>query len=168
MGADSRYDAFSRYGSGVTFVSVRDDDEDGFFVAASVLTASVSPFTLAVSVGERRDALTPMTDGATWSLSILGVQHVELVSRLTGRTSPGERREAVIAAGARRSTEGPLWLPDALASFWCRTVSATPVNDQVLVVGEVLRVGEIGDGAPLMRWGRRFGSVSALPGERAA
>ena len=51
MEETSLYDSFSLYGSGVTLITTNDGGIDRFFVAASVLTASVNPFTVAVSVG---------------------------------------------------------------------------------------------------------------------
>src|SRR5690606_37498600 len=103
------YDSFAQYGSGVSLVSTRGGDgDDRFFVAASVLTASVDPFTLAVSVGSRRSALDAMLDGAPWTVSVLRAPHLPLVQELTGPTSPARRRAALTAAGAEHSPEGPL------------------------------------------------------------
>lgn len=162
--AGNLYDSFALYGSGVTFVATREADHDRFFVAASVLTASVNPFTLAVSVGQDRDALGPIATDAPWSVSVLASHHLPLVRALTARTSYAERVAALAEHGAEASPEGPLWLPDSLVTFWCTTHSATRVNDQVLLVGEVTRGSAPRDDAPLLRWNRRFhsaGEVSA-------
>lgn len=118
--ADNLYDAFALYGSGVALVAVRDGDRDCFFVAASVLTASVDPFALAVSVGRDRDGLAAIASGAVWSVSLLGAHHEGLVRQLTAGPREG-RRDALLAAGAARSPEGPLHLPDALVALWCTT-----------------------------------------------
>jgi flavin reductase (DIM6/NTAB) family NADH-FMN oxidoreductase RutF len=158
----SLYESFALYGSSVTFVSVRDDDHDRFFIAASVLTASVNPFTIAVSVGTDRDALPLMTGGATWAVSVLGTHHRSLVSRLTARTTHAERLEALGDAGAEASPEGPLWLPDALVTLWCTTHSMVPVNDQLLLVGEVTRGSLHQDGTPLLRWNHEFRTVADI------
>lgn len=130
------YDAFAQYGSGVLLVSVRDGDEDRFFVAASVLTASVDPFALAVSVGRRRPALAAMLDGGRWCVSVLQSDHRGLVEQLTGETTAAQRAAALTAAGAECSPEGVLWLPSALTTLWCTTASAVTVNDQMLLVGD--------------------------------
>ena len=81
------YDSFALYGSGVTLVAVRDvpGDQDRFFIAASVLTSSVNPFTIALSVGQDRDALPLITAGAPWAVSVLSVHHLPLVRLLTAR-----------------------------------------------------------------------------------
>ncbi|SJM67052.1 flavin reductase family protein [Gulosibacter sp. 10] len=154
------YESFALYGSGVTLVTARDGDDDRFFIAGSVLTASVDPFTLAVSAGKDRDALPAILDGAPWAVSVLATHHLPLVRRLTARTTREERLEALEAAGAERSSEGPLWLPDALVTFWCTTHSSTPVHDQVLLVGEVHRNSHHSEGLPLLRWNRDFRTAS--------
>ncbi|WP_353111474.1 flavin reductase family protein [Microbacterium sp.] len=151
------YDSFALYGSGVTLVSVRDADQHRFFIAGSVLTASVAPFTLAVSVGEDRDALPAIRRGEPWALTVLGEHHAPLVRALTSRsTMRSERLAALADAGAEASAEGPLWLPDGLVTFWCRVRDAVPVNDQVLLTGDVGRGSLPGDSTPLLRWKHAF------------
>ncbi|MDR2281292.1 MAG: flavin reductase family protein [Gordonia sp. (in: high G+C Gram-positive bacteria)] len=163
MGSETNlYDAFAAYGSGVCLVTVRDRGDDAFFVAASVLTASVDPFALAVSVGATRPGLAAIREGGPWTASVLAADHLELVDRLTAKTTREERLAALRAAGAERSPDGTLWIPDALATFSCVTASTTPVNDQVLVVGDVV-AGTLGDGrAPLLRWNHGFHTVAEL------
>ncbi|QRY64231.1 flavin reductase [Gordonia sp. PDNC005] len=156
------YDAFAAYGSGVCLVTVRNGDDDSFFVAASVLTASVDPFALAVSVGVRRPALAAISEGRPWTVSVLAADHLDLVRRLTTKTTHEERLAALRAAGVERSPDRTLRLPDALATFSCVTASMTPVNDQVLVVGSVVG-GALGDGrAPLLRWDHGFHGVADI------
>ena len=150
------YDGFARYASGVTLVTVRDGLEDQFFIAGSVLTASVEPFALALSIGKARWGLTAIQRGDSWAMSILATHQLPLVEQLSSRRSAQERLRALMTAGAERSPEGPLWLPDALASFWCTTQSVTPVAEQCLVVGEVHRGQSRGEGKPLIRWNREF------------
>lgn len=164
MEETSLYDSFSLYGSGVTLITTNDGGIDRFFVAASVLTASVNPFTVAVSVGRYREALPAIAGGAPWALSVLTADHMGLVENLTSPMTGDltsddihERRLDMLAkAGAKRSPEGTLWLPDALVTLWCSTLSLTPVNDQFLLVGEVARGSSRGSGTPLLRWNRSF------------
>lgn len=163
----SLYDGFALYGSGVTLLTVRDDDADQFFVAASVLTASVEPFSLAVAVGTNRIGLPAMTRGAPWAVSVLSADQLPLVEQLTGPTTRGERMAALATAGAETSPEGPLWLPDALVSLWCRTVSVTPVHNQSLIVGDVVRGSVHREGLPLLRWNRQFTTTSDASAELA-
>ncbi|OYN85380.1 flavin reductase family protein [Parenemella sanctibonifatiensis] len=161
----SLYDSFARYASGLTVVNVA-GPAPASFVAGSVLTASVDPFTIAVSVGERREGLAAMLAGEPWAVSVLAGRHLPLVRAMTAKLPAGltgaERRqrrtEAMLEAGAVASEEGPLWLPDALVTLWCRTHSSVPVHDQVIVVGDVIRGGEHGQGQPLVRWGHGFWS----------
>lgn len=161
--AETLYDSFSHYGSGVTLVAVRDADIDRFFIAASVLTSSVNPFTLAVSVGRDRDALPAITTGQTWSLGVLAEHHRPLVHQLTAKTmTPTQRLEALALAGAETSPEGPLWLPDTLVTFWCTTLNTTPVHDQVIVVGTVQRASPSSGGLPLLRWDHGFHTTQDL------
>ena len=155
------YESFSLWGSGVCLVSVREHDHDRFFVAGSVLTASVDPFTVAVSVGADRDALASMRRGAPWALSILGAAHVDLVRTLTTGTRE-ERLAALAQEGAEASPEGPLWLPDALVTLWCETRATLPVHDQEIVVGDVVRGSLHTDTDPLLRWNRDFRTITDL------
>lgn len=155
------YDSFALYASGVTLVTVRDGDHDAYLVAASVLTASVEPFSLAVSVSERREVLPAIEAGAPWAVSVLASHHELLSLRLAKRTHNGSAWDVLSAAGAERSPEGPLWLPDSLVTFWCSTRSLTPVHDQVLVVGDVQRGSKSNAAAPLLRWNHGFHTVDA-------
>ena len=159
----SLYDGFARYGSGVTLVTVRFED-DRFFLAAPMLTVSVDPFTLAISVGHHRDALPAISSGSAWAVSVLAAHHLPLARRLSEPGTRIERLDALRAAGAVPSAEGPLWLPDALATFWCVTGSVTAVHDQALVVGEVKRGAVSAGGTPLLRWDRSFGTIGGLAG----
>jgi flavin reductase (DIM6/NTAB) family NADH-FMN oxidoreductase RutF len=156
----SLYDSFALYGSGVTLVTVRDGTRDRFFIASSVLTASVDPFALAVSISRNRDALPAIRAGNPWAVAMLATNHEPLVRQLTSPTSPAERDRALTAAGAVRSDEGPLWLPDALVTLWCTAGSTTPVNDQVLLVGQVNRGSQHQRKAPLLRWNHSFRTVA--------
>jgi flavin reductase (DIM6/NTAB) family NADH-FMN oxidoreductase RutF len=158
----SLYESFGRYGSSITLVTTRDGDHDRFFIAGSVLTASVDPFTLAVSTGIGRDALPAILDGRPWAVSVLSSRHLSLVQQLTAKTTREDRLAALKSAGAQKSLEGPLWLPDALVTFWCAVSGHTPVNDQVLIVGNVTRGSQHVDGTPLVRWNRGFHTTSAL------
>jgi flavin reductase (DIM6/NTAB) family NADH-FMN oxidoreductase RutF len=155
------YQAFARYGSGVCFVVSHDPEtgEDRFLIAASVLTASVNPFHLAVSIGKDRDALEFILSGKPWSVHVLASSHEGLVTTLTGKTTKSERADAVLAAGATRSSDGTLHLQDALASFSCETAGSIDVSDQTLVVARVAAASTGRDRPPLMRWNRRFGTV---------
>ncbi|MFT3877464.1 MAG: flavin reductase family protein [Propioniciclava sp.] len=153
------YGSFALYPSGVTLVTVRDGDDHQFFVAASVLTASVEPFALAVSVARHRIGADAMIAGKTWALSILATRHLPLVRSITGLTPRTDRLRALFTAGAEESPEGPLWLPDALVTFWCTTLSVTPVNDQLLIAGGVLRGSPHRDGDPLLRWQHSFRGI---------
>ncbi|MEZ5085431.1 MAG: flavin reductase family protein [Tessaracoccus sp.] len=155
----SLYDGFALYASGVTLVTVRDGAEDQFFIAGSVLTASVDPFAIAVSIGKDRIGLPAILRGTTWSLSVLTTQHRSLVQNLSAGISMRDRLQFLMAAGAERSPEEPLWLPDSLVTFWCTVRSVTLVDDQRLVVGNVrrARIQRIDD--PLLRWNRDFKTV---------
>lgn len=161
------YDGFARYGSGVTLVTVRENEDDQFFIAASLLTASVEPFSLAVAVGRNRVGLTAMARGVPWAVSVLAAEHRPLVEQLTGPTTREERRAALTEAGAVPSPEGPLWLPDALVTLWCRVLSVTPVHHQSLIVGDVVRGSIHREGLPLLRWNRQFSTASALSSDVA-
>ncbi|WP_104118303.1 flavin reductase family protein [Arthrobacter sp. B1805] len=158
----SHYEAFARYGSGVTLVAVRSGDHDHFFIAASVLTASVNPFTLAISIGQDRAALPAITSGAPWAVSVLTNAHLPLVKQLTGPTTQQQRLAALTSAGAKPSPSGALWLPDALATYWCTTNSTTKVHDQVLVIGDVIQAVSSAEAQPLMRWNRNFHTTTEI------
>lgn len=160
------YDSFGLYGSTVTLVSVRDWDADRFFVAASVLTASVDPFTLAISVGQDRDAVEAITTGAPFAVGVLATDHLDLVRTLTSRAPKADRLLALDGAGAMISDEGPLWLPDALVTFWCTRVAVTPVADQLIVVGRVDRGSDPNEGSPLLRWNREFRTATSPLGSQ--
>lgn len=160
---DDLYEAFSRYPSGVALVATTDGRTDSFFVAASILTASVDPFALTVSMASDRGALAPISSGAPWTVSLLGEHHVRLTEALTEPAPDVARTKALERFGAERSAEGPLWLPDAIAAYWLDTHSLHEVGDQMLVTGVVSRAVASREGRPLVRWSRGYHSTVPLP-----
>lgn len=158
----SLYDSFALYASGLTLITVRDGSDDQFFVAGSVLTASVEPFTLALSAWKDRFGVPAITRGAPWAVSVLAAGQRHIVHRLTAPGTNAERLDALREAGAVTSPEGPLWLPDALVTLWCGTHSVTPVHDQLVIVGTVERGSPHRDGEPLLRWNRDYRTVTGL------
>ena len=154
------YDSFARYGSGVTLIAAQADGDHKFFIATSVMTASVQPFTLGVSVGQDRQGLRTIVSGAPWTVNVLSTKHLPMVQELIGSTSLEQRLAALNQAGAETSAEGPLWLPDSLTTFWCELHKTAQVYDQVLLVGKVERVETQDLETPLVRWNRDFHSTT--------
>lgn len=88
----SLYASFAIYCSGVTLVTVRDDLRDLFFIAASVLTASVNPFTIAVSIGENRPRSLPSPMAPPRTVCAVVTRRVSRVHLIGDRRNGVHRR----------------------------------------------------------------------------
>ncbi|WP_263118087.1 flavin reductase family protein [Cellulomonas sp. RIT-PI-Y] len=133
--------AMARLPGGVTVLSTRWKDADHAATVSSVLSASLDPPIIVVSLhadSRIRDALDQVD---TWGLSILADDQAPIADWLA---SPGR---PVIGQLSRvphhRAPEsGAAWVDGASAWVDCRTRQIVPAGDHDLVLGDVLAVRE--------------------------
>jgi flavin reductase (DIM6/NTAB) family NADH-FMN oxidoreductase RutF len=134
-----------RFPAPVAVVTTRVDDERYGFTAGSVVSLSLDPPLVAVSVGIESSSHEPMRRAGGFTISLLSEHQVEVAQHFARRGIP----PVVLWQGTkvREGERGPL-VEDALAWLECRTWAEYHAGDHTLFVGEVesLELGTRGRG----------------------
>ncbi len=154
---DQLREAFSRHAAAVSVVASADAGVYRGLTATSLVTVSLDPPLLLVSV----DALTATSDmieaSGGFSVSLLGREQEFLAERFAGTAPPAPPRwdqiPHVLTSGGRPVLRG------ALAWFDCAREDRYEVADHLLFLGRVLEVG-VGSGDPLVWWGRQAWTIA--------
>jgi len=160
--------AMARWATGVSVVTAHEDGRDTGLTVNALLSVSLSPPSLLVSLQRDADTLPVLHRSRAFAVSFLGADQRALSERFA-RAVPSE--EKFRGSQFHRGATGAALLDDALAALECRLVSETPVYDHVLVVGEVVRLEEGRDRSPLLFYRGAYAEEDAdgrlRPGRRA-
>jgi flavin reductase (DIM6/NTAB) family NADH-FMN oxidoreductase RutF len=136
-----------RWATGVSVVTAHDAGEDAGLTVNALLSVALDPPSVLVSLQREVDTLPVLRRGRGFGVSFLSAGQVELSRRFALAAPPAEKFRGV---DVHRGRSGVALLDGALAGLECRLVSESPAFDHVLVVGEVERIEEGPDGAPLL------------------
>jgi len=136
-----------RWATGVSVVTSRDGAEDAGLTVNALLSVALEPPSVLVSLQRDVDTLPVLRRSGVFAVNLLGARQQTLSERFA-KAVPSEEKFRGVAVH-RGATGAPL-LDGALACLECRLVSTTPTFDHVLVVGEVVRIEEGSDDAPLV------------------
>ena len=152
-------EAMSRFATGVTVLTTRDEHGNHETLTANALTSvSLSPVLLAVGVRLDGRWLSAARETGTFAVNVLAEEQ-EDVSRWC---SSSERHHRPPVAGAEVSpTSGLLVLEEALAVFECTVWAEHAAGDHALLLGEVQRVRMREGGRPLLFHASRYSRLSA-------
>ncbi len=132
--------ALGQLASGVSLLTVHDpeDGEDAGMTATSLLSVSLEPPLVLVSVrtDSRMDELLGRAE--TWAVSLLGEEHRTLASRFAMKGRLSDRLLFADAAWHRGPHAGAPLVDGALATVECRTEQRIAAGDHTLVLGRVL------------------------------
>lgn len=143
--------------AGVSVVTSGNGDDRGGFTATSVISLSVAPLRLLISVDQRSATLPLIRKTGAFTVSFLAADQQNVAEAFAGRSG---------LAGADRFTIGA-WralpgrgheLVGALANVGCVVDELIERHDHVLVIGEVVG-SSTHDGRPLVYWQRGFTQV---------
>jgi len=144
--------AMGRFATGVTVITTRDGDSAHGMTANGVLSVSLDPPLVLVSLGRCRMAeMLPRT--GRYAISVLAEEQAPLAAHFAGRATPGARPRLVDLRGLP-VVEG------ALAHLVCRVSALHPAGDHCLWVGRVEHM-EHRDGAPLLFYAGAFHGLGA-------
>lgn len=136
-----------RWATGVSVVTAHDASGDAGLTVNALLSVSVTPPSLLVSLSQDADTLPVLERSGFFGVSFLSAPQ-RSVSERFALTLPSE--EKFRGVGFRRGPHGSPLLDGSLGALECRVVSRSPTLDHVLIVGEVVH-GETGtDAAPLV------------------
>ncbi len=141
----SRFRALmGRWATGVAVVTARDGSGEAGLTVNSLLSVSLAPPSLLVSLSNDADTLPVLERSGYFGASFLAATQRSLSERFA-LTLPTVEKFAGVAV--HRGPHGTPLLDGSLGALECRVVSRTPATDHVLVVGEVVHE-EFGPDAP--------------------
>jgi flavin reductase (DIM6/NTAB) family NADH-FMN oxidoreductase RutF len=138
-------DAFSHLATGVTVVATADGSDRYGMTVSAVLTLSLRPPSLLVSLNAGSPTLAAVLRVRAFTVNVLGADGAALSRRFA---TP--RPDKFAGVPLTQWTDLPV-LRDSLAWFGCQVDGSHRVGDHVLVVG-LVRAGSAGPGRPLIRY----------------
>ncbi len=141
--SDAFRQAMGRFATGVTVVTTLTGAVDHAMTANGVLSVSLDPMLLLVSVEQEARWHDAVLEAGRWGVSILAADDRATALWLATRGRPLHDQLARVPV-TRGPATGVALLGNALATIECQTVNTVPAGDHTLVVGEVLSV-EIAD-----------------------
>jgi flavin reductase len=152
--------AMARLPTGVTVLTTLGDDRHEVMTANAVVSVSLEPALLLVSVGAAKLWLRAVRRCARFAVNVLGAHHEEL-ARWCADHARHEQPELISTHDTSISpATGLLLFDDALVVVECRVHAEHPAGDHVLVVGEVTGVAvHRGQAEPLVFVDRGYATV---------
>jgi flavin reductase (DIM6/NTAB) family NADH-FMN oxidoreductase RutF len=146
-----------RFAAGVAVVTVRVEEQRLGITVGSLVSVSLEPPLVSISIGRHSPLLEPLREAGRFSVSVLSGEQAALAQRFARSTPP----IALWAGVATREAAGgePL-LEDALGWLECEVRADFDAGDHTIFVGEVL-VAEPGAGGPGLAY--REGGYHPVP-----
>lgn len=132
--------AMRRFPAGIAVVAVPAELTPYGVTVASLVSLSLDPPLVGISIGVDSRVHTPLHEAGRFSVSILAGDQDSLAQHFARSVPP-------IALWSGIRTRGEGLIEDALAWLECRVVAAHPAGDHTIFVGEVLSL-ELGREAP--------------------
>jgi flavin reductase len=135
MTGDELREVMRRFPAPVAVVTTRVDDERYGFTAGSVVSLSLEPPLVGVSVGRDSSSHEPMRRAGRFTISLLSEHQTDVAQHFARSGIP----PVVLWRGTnvRDGEHGPL-VEDALAWLECKTWAEYDAGDHTLFVGEVI------------------------------
>jgi flavin reductase (DIM6/NTAB) family NADH-FMN oxidoreductase RutF len=136
-----------RWPTGVAIVTTRDGTMDYGLTVNGLLSVSLRPPALLVSLGEDADSCAAVARSRVFVANFLTVQQQAISERFALSLAPGEKfRDLALHRGAT----GAAILDGSLGALECRVISEFQVSDHRLFVGEIVAQELGADSAPLV------------------
>lgn len=176
VSAEEFRQALAHWSTGVTVLTCRVDGLPYAMTATSLVSVSLEPPLVLVSIGREARFHDPITRAGSWAASILAADQGELGRRFAIRGRSYETQFEGVASTDAPYSQAPI-LDDCLTWLDCRTVALHEAGDHTLVVGEVAHTGPLVDAQgtvaessardPLTYYRSAFSDVSARRAESA-
>lgn len=149
-------EAMSRFASGVTIVTTRDDNGvDWGFTASAFSSLSLDPPLVLVCLDRRADSFPAFAASDSFAISILAEGQHEIAQRFATR---GADKFSPGGLQAGTATALPL-VAGALAQLECHMHARLDGGDHVILVGRVIDAA-VADARPLVHYSRQFGGFT--------
>ena len=146
-----------RFATGVTVVTTRYDEQISGMTANAVMSLSLDPPLIVVSVDCQSNMHGHLTQGQCYAINVLK-QDQEDLSRRFAKPGPKDFSDLKLTVA---ETGAPI-LVDALAYVDCRVVEVAAAGDHDLFIGEPL-AGETYDGEPLIFYSGQYAQLEETP-----
>jgi flavin reductase (DIM6/NTAB) family NADH-FMN oxidoreductase RutF len=143
--------ALSRFASGVTVVTTRDEAQPVGLTVSAFASLSLDPPLVLICIDHRARSHDAITRSGVFAVNILTGEQEDVARRFASRGA-----EKFLPGSYHLSEQGLPVLEDVLATIECRLVSTLPGGDHSIFVGEVLTV-DIRTGEPLLHYRSQFG-----------
>jgi flavin reductase (DIM6/NTAB) family NADH-FMN oxidoreductase RutF len=148
--------AMSRLPTGVTLLTTAAAEQAEVMTANAVMSVSLDPLLLVVSVKAPSRWLSAVTDHGAFAVNVLAEHHAPL-SRWAASSARHQTHDPLNGWETRASAEsGCALLVDAAATFDCVLDAVHGAGDHALVVGRVLAVGASELSRPLLFHGSQY------------
>jgi flavin reductase (DIM6/NTAB) family NADH-FMN oxidoreductase RutF len=145
--------ALSRFASGVTIVTVADDDELHGMTASAFASVSLDPPRVLVCLDKTSHTRALLSELGSFAISVLNAEQEE-ISRAFAHSGP----KPFDGLSHKRGENGAPLLDGALAWIECSVVEVIDGGDHDIVLGEVTACTP-SDGEPLIYFDRRYRSL---------
>ncbi|RKU10559.1 flavin reductase [Candidatus Poribacteria bacterium] len=146
-----------RFATGVTVVTTRYGEQISGMTANAVMSLSLDPPLVVVSVDLQSNMHGHLTQGQCYAINVLKHDQEDL-SRRFAKPGPKDFSDLKLTVA---ETGAPI-LVDALAYIDCRVVEVARAGDHDLFIGEPL-AGETYDGEPLIFYSGQYAELEVAP-----
>lgn len=146
--------AIARWATGVAVVTGHEDGHDAGLTVNALLSVSLRPPTLLVSLTFDADTTPVIERTRRFGVSLLAAEQRAWSERFAKAIPSAEKFDAV---PVHRGGSGVPFLDAALATFECALERSIPIADHRLLIGTVERVEAASDAVPLLFYRSRYG-----------
>ena len=146
-----------RFATGVTVVTTRYGDQISGMTANAVMSLSLDPPLIVVSVDCQSNMHGHLTQGQCYAINVLKHDQEDL-SRRFAQPGPKDFSDLKLTVA---ETGAPIFV-DALAYVDCRVVEVASAGDHDMFIGEPL-AGETYDGEPLIFYSGQYAQLEEAP-----
>jgi 3-hydroxy-9,10-secoandrosta-1,3,5(10)-triene-9,17-dione monooxygenase reductase component len=148
----------ARWATGVTVVTSRDGEHDVGLTVNSLLSVSLKPPMVLVSLTNDADSTPVIARSGRFTVNLLSEGQRALSERFAKAVTSGEKFDGV---STHRGPSGVLRLDGTLGAFDCEVERTIPVADHQLIVGRVVELVAGTDGLPLLFYRSRYGETAS-------
>ncbi len=146
----------ARWATGVSVVTARDGDVEGGLTVNAMLSVSLAPPSLLISLSRDADTTPLVERSGRFAVSFLAADQYEISVRFA-REVPSEEKFRDLPL--HRGPSGLALLDGGLGAVECRLVSKTPAYDHLLFLGEVLHQEFGREALPLLFYRSGYGTA---------
>lgn len=150
--------AMRNLASGVSVVTAGVGAQASGFTATSVISLSVEPPTLLVSVNQASATWPLIGADGRFTVNMLAPEHREIAETFAGRRGFSGRDRYNDLRWHRASGQVP-YFTDALCVLECELEEALPRHSHVLLIGHVVKVMDAGNRSPLVYWRGQYRDI---------